>query len=82
MIVRSSSAFGIGVLLAHWWLRVRQSCAIGAFGARALRVFGPSASEVIMCVVVDLLVGLVLGSLLTALERKVLGSGQRRSGPS
>ena len=41
-----------------------------------------TATELLTCSIVCLLVGLVLASLLTVMERKVLGSGQRRSGPS
>jgi len=43
---------------------------------------GGCATEILACVVLALLLGLVLASLVTVLERKVLASGQRRSGPS
>ena len=39
-------------------------------------------SETLSCVLLVLLVSLVLGSVLTVVERKALGSGQRRFGPS
>ena len=58
-------------------------CAVGVMVLCAVLVgLLSGASEFLIVLVVCFLVGLVFGSLLTAVERRCLASGQRRSGPS